>query len=107
MTQLVQLQQMQSQLQALGVRTYAISGSTLAADYNLTHQEDISLPMIWDRHFQIGRRYGVYGGPRMPMDAHAIFVVNARGHIVFEAKPSDMNVPQSAIWQAAQRAARS
>lgn len=107
MAQLVQLQQMQSKLQALGVKTYAISGSTLVADRHLVRQNGITLPIIWDRQFRIGRRYGVYGGPQMPMDVHAIFVVNGHGQVIFAARPTDMKVSRSAIWHAAQQAARS
>ena len=100
----MQLQRAQPRLQALGVATYAISGSPLAADREIARGDRLTFPLIWDPQFRIGRRYGVYGGTAMPMDRHAIFVVNTRGHIVFRAEPSNMHVPLSGILRAARHA---
>lgn len=99
------MQHLQVRLRALGVATYAISGSPLHADRALARHDRIRFPIIQDRTFAIGRDYGVYGGQRMPMDAHAIIVVNAQGRIILVAEPTDMHVPRATIWRAAQHAA--
>ena len=99
------MQHAQALFQSLEIKTYAISGSSLPHDEILARQRHLTIPLIQDAGFHLGHVFGVYGGASMPMDTHAIFVINPRGTIVFAAEsPHTMHIAMTRVIAAARQA---
>lgn len=105
MQQLVQLQRVQPLFRSLGIRSYAISGSSLQNSKLIAKQLGVTIPMIHDTGFRLGKMFGVYGGSTMPMDTHSIFVINRQGQAVLAVQsPRTMHVSMSRVLKAARKA---
>jgi peroxiredoxin len=99
------LQQAQALFHSRGVKTYAVSASSLPHDKILARQRHLTIPLIHDGGFHLGQRFGVYGGTSMPMDTHAIFVINPWGTIVFATvSPHTMHIAMTRVMAAVRQA---
>jgi peroxiredoxin len=104
----VELQGDLGAIQKLDAVVYGVSVDPLATSAALANQLHLGFPILVDPGHQLGSAFGDYrvasGMDMGPVDNHAIFVLDAHGHIRWkQLAASSMHVPDQDVIAALQR----